>query len=261
MPCAATAGPSSRRSRRTTAGCGARATSPRSSRGRSSRSDSRGNELERGAVVAVALARGLRAVVEHVPLVSLATRAVVFGARQDQLEVGLGLEASRDEREEARPARAALELRVGGEQREVAAGADERALAMLAVQRARARPLGRLAPQHRVLLRREALLPLLVGEPDLVDLAGILGARGGGSALRDEERAEGCDEISAGHVHEVMYANARESDAAPRPYAVPPTVRPSMRMVGWPTPTGMFWPSLPHMPMPGSRHMSSPIIV
>ena len=41
--------------------------------------------------------------------------------------------------------------------------------------------------------------------------------------------------------------------------AVPPTVSPSMRMVGWPTPTGTLWPSLPQVPTPLSRRMSLPI--
>ena len=48
---------------------------------------------------------------------------------------------------------------------------------------------------------------------------------------------------------------------AVRRYPVPPMVRPSMRSVGWPTPTGTLWPSLPQVPMPGSRPMSLPIIV
>ena len=39
--------------------------------------------------------------------------------------------------------------------------------------------------------------------------------------------------------------------ARARAQPVPPTVRPSMRSVGWPTPTGTLWPSLPHMPTPG----------
>src|SRR5439155_1961301 len=49
----------------------------------------RWHELERDAVVAVALARRLRTVVEEVPLVPAAARAVVLGARENQLEVGL----------------------------------------------------------------------------------------------------------------------------------------------------------------------------
>ena len=43
-------------------------------------------------------------------------------------------------------------------------------------------------------------------------------------------------------------------------YPVPPTVSASMRSVGWPTPTGTLWPSLPHVPTPVSSAMSLPII-
>ena len=42
--------------------------------------------------------------------------------------------------------------------------------------------------------------------------------------------------------------------------AVPPTVSPSIRSVGWPTPTGTLWPSLPQMPTPVSSAMSLPIM-
>jgi hypothetical protein len=43
--------------------------------------------------------------------------------------------------------------------------------------------------------------------------------------------------------------------------AVPPTVSPSMRSVGWPTPTGTLCPSLPQVPTPGSSAMSLPIML
>ena len=43
--------------------------------------------------------------------------------------------------------------------------------------------------------------------------------------------------------------------------AVPPTVSPSMRSVGCPTPTGTLWPSLPQVPTPLSSFMSLPIMV
>ena len=42
-------------------------------------------------------------------------------------------------------------------------------------------------------------------------------------------------------------------------HAVPPTVSLSMRRVGWPTPTGTLWPSLPQTPTPVSSFMSLPI--
>ena len=45
-----------------------------------------------------------------------------------------------------------------------------------------------------------------------------------------------------------------------RRQTVPPTVKPSIRKVGCPTPTGTLWPSLPQVPTPESRRMSLPII-
>src|SRR6185295_12268514 len=42
--------------------------------------------------------------------------------------------------------------------------------------------------------------------------------------------------------------------------AVPPTVSPSSRNVGWPTPTGTPWPFLPQVPTPVSSFMSLPTI-
>src|SRR3954468_2356838 len=39
-------------------------------------------------------------------------------------------------------------------------------------------------------------------------------------------------------------------------HAVPPTVSPSMRIEGCPTPTGTLWPSLPQVPMPVSSARS-----
>ena len=46
-----------------------------------------------------------------------------------------------------------------------------------------------------------------------------------------------------------------------QPYAVPPTVNPSIRSVGWPTPTGTLCPSFPHVPTPESISMSLPIML
>src|SRR3989475_1791738 len=43
--------------------------------------------------------------------------------------------------------------------------------------------------------------------------------------------------------------------------AVPPTVRPSIFRVGWPTPTGTLCPSLPQVPMPESSARSLPIML
>src|SRR3979490_1883092 len=72
-----------------------------------------------------------------------------------------------------RPAGAALEFRLRGEQRQVAAGAGEDALAMLLQQRARTRTLGALLAQDFILLRRQLRAPLRVGLFDLEFLRGL----------------------------------------------------------------------------------------
>jgi hypothetical protein len=70
----------------------------------------------------------------------------------------------------------------------------------------------------------------------------------------------------AGHVvsvqvpYSLYFMQPGSVEEAPARYAVPPTVTPSMRKVGWPTPTGTLWPSLPQTPTPESSRMSLPII-
>ena len=49
-----------------------------------------------------------------------------------------------------------------------------------------------------------------------------------------------------------------EVQQRPRQTWVPPTVMPSMRIVGSPTPTGTDWPSLPQVPTPSSSLRSWP---
>ncbi len=55
----------------------------------------------------------------------------------------------------------------------------------------------------------------------------------------------------------------RRAETAPGPdhAAVPPTVSPSTRKVGWPTPAGTLCPPLPHMPTPSSSAKSLPMPV
>src|SRR5262249_50309482 len=91
---------------------------------------------------------------------------------------------------EARPAGAALELGVGGEQRQVAAGAGEDALAVLLEQRARARPFRALLAQDLVLLWRQLRAPFGVR---LLDLEFLLRA-----GRRHPEPAEGGQTQEAG---------------------------------------------------------------
>src|SRR5712672_3746263 len=101
-------------------------------------------EYQRKAVNAVAQAGRLRPVVENVTEMAAAAAAVDFGPQHPEGAV-FGLADGVVERLiKTRPARAALEFRLRGEQRQVAAGAGEYALAMLLEKRARTRALGAL---------------------------------------------------------------------------------------------------------------------
>src|ERR1700730_12458538 len=111
-------------------------------------------EYQRKAVHAVAQAGRLRSIVENVAEMTAATAAVDFGAQHPKGAV-FGLADGIVERLiTTRPAGAALEFRLRGEQRQVAAGAGEDALAMLLEQRARSRPLGALLAENLILLPR-----------------------------------------------------------------------------------------------------------
>src|SRR5581483_8082301 len=83
---------------------------------------------------------------------------------------------------------------VGGEQRQVAAGAGKEALAMLLQKRARPRPLGALLAQDLVLLRGELRAPFVVGLLDLELFGGLRGRRPqpaeGGEAKQAGQRGE-----------------------------------------------------------------------
>src|SRR5712664_2391524 len=130
-------------------------------------------EYQRKAVHAVAQAGRLRPIVENVTEMAAAAAAVDFGPQHPEGAV-FGLADGVVERLiETRPAGAALEFRLRGEQRQVAAGAGEDALAMLLEQRARTRALGALLTQDLVLLRRQLRAPLRIGLFDLEFLAGV----------------------------------------------------------------------------------------
>ena len=101
---------------------------------------------QRKAVHAVAQAGRLRPIVEDVAEMAAAAAAMNFGAQHPEGAV-FGLADGVLERlVEARPAGAALKFGLRGEQRQVAAGAGEDALAMLLEQRARS---GRSVPSLR----------------------------------------------------------------------------------------------------------------
>src|SRR5690606_22519414 len=96
--------------------------------------------------------------------------------------------------------------------------------------------------------------------------SGSRGCLSSAGAVREPKvrKEEGGDTTHAGACN-TRAAPARQAghrcgrDATLHRHAVPPTVRPSTRKVGWPTPTGTLWPSLPHTPTPVSSFMSSPI--
>src|SRR4051794_13038176 len=153
-------------------------------------------------VDAVAQSGRLGTVVEDVAEMAAAAPAMHLGPEHAKGAI-LGLaDIALDRLVEARPARAALEFGVGGEQRQVAAGAGEDALAVLLEQRAGARPLGALLAQDLILLRGELGTPFGVRLLDLEFLRGFLSSLRG----RCSEPAEGRKAEQAG--------DGRQQDAA-----------------------------------------------
>src|SRR5262245_36255099 len=140
------------------------------------------NVPERDAVVAVALPRRLRPVVEHVTLVAATADAVVFEPRPNQLEVPLRAEPALDRPVEAGPACAAVVFGLRAEEREVARGADVAALPLLLVERARERRLRRLLEEDLVRLARQELVPFRFGFVEAGDL--LVGRRPSAQRVR-----------------------------------------------------------------------------
>src|ERR1700687_5821600 len=155
-------------------------------------------EYQRKAVHAVAQAGRLRPIVENVTEMAAAAAAVDFGPQHPKGAV-FGLADGVVERLiKTRPAGAALEFRLRGEQRQVAAGAGEDALAMLLEQRARSRTLGALLAQDLILLRRQLRAPFRIGLFDLEFLRGVCRrspqpAEGG----KAKKTGDGCEQNTA----------------------------------------------------------------
>src|ERR1700681_3337683 len=139
------------------------------------------------AIHAVAQAGRLRSIVEDVAEMAAAAAAVNFGPQDPESPV-FGLADGVVERlVKTRPAGAALEFRLRREQRQVAAGTGEDALAMLLEQRARSRTLGALLAQDVILLRRQLCAPFRIG---LFDLELLRGVRGRGSWRAEGRNAQ-----------------------------------------------------------------------
>src|SRR3981081_4296866 len=130
-------------------------------------------EDPRKAVHAAAHTGRLRPIVKDVTEMAAAAAAVNFSPQHPKGAV-LGLADGIGQRLIKKwPAGAALEFRLRGEQRQVAAGAGEDALAMLLEQRARTRALGALLAQDFILLRRQLRAPFRIGLFDLEFLRGV----------------------------------------------------------------------------------------
>src|SRR2546423_14822039 len=92
-----------------------------------------------------------------------AFRAVDLDARDAVTPIDVRGNRVSDRGPEAGPAGAALELRVGSEERLPAGGAVEGAGPLLVVERARPGPLGAVLAQHVELFQRQRLLPFFFG--------------------------------------------------------------------------------------------------
>ena len=148
-------------------------------------------KAERDAVHAVAQAGRRRAVIEDMAEMAATLGAMDFLAHHVHRAVAVGRDGRvLQRRPEARPAGVAVELGLGGEQRELATGAGEGAGAVLLVERARIGALGALPPQHRILGGRQQGAPFRVGMRDLEALVG--GDRPGKAvAIGDKHRRTG----------------------------------------------------------------------
>ena len=93
------------------------------------------NEIQRHAIDAVAQTGGRRTIVKDMALMAAAIGAVHFGAGHEQRLVLGRAQRAVDKGIKARPAGAAVELGLGGEQRLGAAGAEKGAGAMLVIER------------------------------------------------------------------------------------------------------------------------------
>src|SRR4051794_12013288 len=109
-------------------------------------------KYQRQTIHAVAQAGWLGAVVKHMTEMAAAAPAMNFGPQHSKHAVFCFAHGIFERSVKTRPTSATFELRLRGEQRQVATGAGEDALPMLFEQRARAWPLGALLAQNLVLL-------------------------------------------------------------------------------------------------------------
>ena len=120
----------------------------------------RRNKGQGDAVIAIALAGGLRTIVEHMPLVSATAAAMILRAGKNQLEVHFGANAIGERLPEAGPAGAALIFCRGRKQGQFTAFAHKRAVPLFLQQAAGEGSLRAFSPQHVKGFRGEPLAPL-----------------------------------------------------------------------------------------------------
>src|SRR5262245_4948596 len=132
-----------------------------------------GQEVQGNAVDAVAQSRGRRSVLEDMAQMPAAASAMHFRAWQQQQVVGGGADGVRQRPIEARPTGLAVVFGFRREQRKIAARAGKRALALLVVERARARGLGAVPTQDVVLRFAEDGSPFAVALLDFEAVGGL----------------------------------------------------------------------------------------
>jgi hypothetical protein len=114
---------------------------------------SAGDELERDTVHAITQTSWLRAAVKDMPKMTSAAAAMDLGSDQEEEAAFLRCsDCSVNWSPETGPTRPAVELGVGGEQWQIAAGTEIVAGSIFLIERARSRTLGQVLAEHRVLL-------------------------------------------------------------------------------------------------------------
>jgi hypothetical protein len=124
--------------------------------------ESAGLKAEYHAINAVPEPRWRRPIFENMAQMPATLAAVDFRANHPETAVRRGFDRAFEWGEKAGPAGSTLELALSLEERLAAADAPERARPMLIKKRARPGRLGRMATQHRVLLRCQYAPPLLI---------------------------------------------------------------------------------------------------
>src|SRR5512147_683282 len=168
-----------------------------------------------------------------------AARAVVLGARQQQLVVGAKAERTGQRLEEAGPAGAAVELHAAREQRQVAGDAFIGASPLLAVEGARERRLGSLLAQNAKLLGRESPAPLVVGQSQRVAAHRWRRVRSGSITGAQSTEGEPREQVAARHQGRLLSFLRNSGGASPRQcligrpaseFLTTPSVRPPLPM-------------------------------